>query len=262
MVSTHPLISKLSCPHTNPLVTVPSAPITIGITVTFMFYSFFGSNFHLVFSYLQDSPQYSSWSYCCSLNGLILLFLSSPVPVPIHWWLYRVHQLQSVSPSLLCFIVFPVLISSFFFSRFLTILQCVFTQDLVWRKVVIIYIYILLPLLGLFFLSNWLYSPKEISSSNFCISVRLGVLGILLMCLSISFLVIRWASIITRTQVDLSCYIFLISLSISMYLIILLYSLKDILSVGSDISLLLSICLFYHIYQPLHSGRIWHKVNL
>ena len=33
------LISKSSSPCTNPLVTVPSAPITIGISVTFMFFS-------------------------------------------------------------------------------------------------------------------------------------------------------------------------------------------------------------------------------
>ena len=39
MVSTRPLISKSSSPCINPLVTVPRAPITIGITVTFMFYS-------------------------------------------------------------------------------------------------------------------------------------------------------------------------------------------------------------------------------
>ena len=41
IVSTHPLISKSSSPCTNPLVTVPSAQITIGITVTFMFHSLF-----------------------------------------------------------------------------------------------------------------------------------------------------------------------------------------------------------------------------
>ena len=35
------LISKSSCPYTNLLVTVPRAPITIGITVTFIFYGFF-----------------------------------------------------------------------------------------------------------------------------------------------------------------------------------------------------------------------------
>ena len=40
MVSTRPLISKSSSPCTNPLLTVPGALITIGITVTFMFLSF------------------------------------------------------------------------------------------------------------------------------------------------------------------------------------------------------------------------------
>ena len=39
--STRPLISKSSSPSISPLMTVPSAPITIGITVTFMFDSFF-----------------------------------------------------------------------------------------------------------------------------------------------------------------------------------------------------------------------------
>ena len=43
MASTRPLISKSSSPFTNHLVTVPSVPITIGITVTFMFPSFFSS---------------------------------------------------------------------------------------------------------------------------------------------------------------------------------------------------------------------------
>ena len=37
MVSTRPPISKSSNPFINPYVTVPSAPITDGITVTFMF---------------------------------------------------------------------------------------------------------------------------------------------------------------------------------------------------------------------------------
>ena len=41
MVSTHPPTSKSSSPFSNPLVTVPKAPITIGIIVTFMFHSFF-----------------------------------------------------------------------------------------------------------------------------------------------------------------------------------------------------------------------------
>ena len=41
MFSSRPLISKVSSSYTNTLVTVPSAPVTIGITVTFMFRSFF-----------------------------------------------------------------------------------------------------------------------------------------------------------------------------------------------------------------------------
>ena len=40
MVSTRPLTSKFSSPFNNPLVTVPKAPITIGIIVAFMFHCF------------------------------------------------------------------------------------------------------------------------------------------------------------------------------------------------------------------------------
>ena len=43
MVSTRPPTSKSSSPFSNPLVTVPNAPITIGIIVTCMFHSFFHS---------------------------------------------------------------------------------------------------------------------------------------------------------------------------------------------------------------------------
>ena len=43
IISTRPLISMFSGPYSNPLVTLPWAPITIGITVSFMFHCFFGS---------------------------------------------------------------------------------------------------------------------------------------------------------------------------------------------------------------------------
>ena len=43
MVSISRLITKRTRPCTNPFVTAPSAPITIGITITFMFQSFFNS---------------------------------------------------------------------------------------------------------------------------------------------------------------------------------------------------------------------------
>ena len=41
MISTRPPTSKSPSPFSNPLVTVPNAPITIGIIGTFMFLSFF-----------------------------------------------------------------------------------------------------------------------------------------------------------------------------------------------------------------------------
>ena len=50
MVSTRPTTSKSSNPFSNPLVTVPNAPITIGIIFTRMFYSFFNSLARSVFS--------------------------------------------------------------------------------------------------------------------------------------------------------------------------------------------------------------------
>ena len=43
MVSTRPPTSKSSSPFSNPLVTVPNVPITVGIIVTSMFHSFFNS---------------------------------------------------------------------------------------------------------------------------------------------------------------------------------------------------------------------------
>ena len=43
MVSTRPPTSKSSSPFSNPVVTVPNAPITIGMIVTYMVNSFFNS---------------------------------------------------------------------------------------------------------------------------------------------------------------------------------------------------------------------------
>ena len=65
MVSTRPPASKSSSRFSNPLVTVPNAPITIGIIVTCMFHSFFNSLarsrylslFSHYFSFIQWSPR-------------------------------------------------------------------------------------------------------------------------------------------------------------------------------------------------------------
>ena len=63
MVFTRLRISNSSSPSINPLVTVPSAPITIGITVTFIFHSFFSSlvrSMYLPFFMLSFS--FTLWS--------------------------------------------------------------------------------------------------------------------------------------------------------------------------------------------------------
>ena len=69
MVSTRPLISKSSSPCINPLVTLPSAPITIGITVTFTFHSITSSLarswylFSLFFSFTLWSAGVAKFSF-------------------------------------------------------------------------------------------------------------------------------------------------------------------------------------------------------
>ena len=63
MVSTRPLISKYSSPYTNPLVTVPRVPITIGIIVSFMFHNCFNSlaKWRYLFLFLY-SFNFTLWS--------------------------------------------------------------------------------------------------------------------------------------------------------------------------------------------------------
>ena len=63
IVSIRPLIYKSSCPFTNPLVTLPRAPITIGTIVTFMFLSFFKS--------LATSWYLSFWSLSFNLYSVL-----------------------------------------------------------------------------------------------------------------------------------------------------------------------------------------------
>ena len=63
MVSTRPPTSKSSSPFDNPLVTVPKAPITIGVIVTFMFHSFFNSLARLRYlAFFSHSFSFILWS--------------------------------------------------------------------------------------------------------------------------------------------------------------------------------------------------------
>ena len=71
-------------------------------------------------------------------------------------------------------------------------------------------------------------------SSFFYISYRLTLPGILIICLSVSFLIIPSAPTITGTVGVLMCHIFSISISRFLHLLILLYSLVNMLSVATD----------------------------
>ena len=80
-VSTRPPTSKPSSPFSNPLVTVPNAPITIGIIITFMFHSFFNS--------LARSRYLSFFSYHELLLLLWIIINSLWVfHISVSWWFF------------------------------------------------------------------------------------------------------------------------------------------------------------------------------
>ena len=97
MVSTCPIISESFSPCINTLVTVPSAPFTIGITATFIFHSFFSSitrsmylyifllSFSFVLSELQ-SPLFGSFSFFVWLSRRLVVWprLDDPLYLKNH----------------------------------------------------------------------------------------------------------------------------------------------------------------------------------
>ena len=76
MVSTRPPTSKSSRPFNNPFVTVPKAPITIGIIFTFMIHSFFNSrarsSYLSLFSY---SFSFILWSTGTAKLTILQIFI-------------------------------------------------------------------------------------------------------------------------------------------------------------------------------------------
>ena len=92
MVSTRPPTSKSSCPYNNSLVTVPKAPITIGIIVTFKFLSLFISLarsrylsfFSLSFSFICDQLGQQSRQFC-KISFFLLIIIRSGLLAEIRW---------------------------------------------------------------------------------------------------------------------------------------------------------------------------------
>ena len=75
IVSTRSPTSKSSSLFNNPLVTVPKAPITIGIIVTFMFHSFFNSLARSRYLSLFSHPfSFIRWSAGTSKSTILQIF--------------------------------------------------------------------------------------------------------------------------------------------------------------------------------------------
>ena len=74
MVSTRSVISKSSSSWTNHLVAVPRAPITTGITVTFIFHSFFFNSVARYLSFLLLSFNFTLWSTEIAKSTIVKVF--------------------------------------------------------------------------------------------------------------------------------------------------------------------------------------------
>ena len=99
MVSPRSSTSKSSRPFNNPLVTVPKAPITIGIIVTFMFHSFFNSlaRSRVLISLFSHSFSFILWSAGTAKSTIS--FSHQRLMVVFHWSLSYTHVFPSVLDS-------------------------------------------------------------------------------------------------------------------------------------------------------------------
>ena len=89
MVSTRSPTSKSSSPFSNPLVTVPNAPITIGIIVTYMFHSFFSIPYVFIplFTFFQFYSVVSRDSKVDNFSSslFLLVIIKSGLLAGIRW---------------------------------------------------------------------------------------------------------------------------------------------------------------------------------
>ena len=106
MVSTRPPTSKSSSPFSNPLVTVPNAPITIGIIVTCMFHSFFSSLARSRYlSFFSHSFSFILWSTGTAKSTILqvlfflLIIIKSGLLAGIRWSVCILESHRSLCES-------------------------------------------------------------------------------------------------------------------------------------------------------------------
>ena len=107
MVSAHPPTSKSSSPFSNPLATIPNAPITIGMIVTCMFHSFFNS--------LARSRYLSFFSYSFSFILWSAGTAKSTILQVLFFFFFFFFLLVIIRSGLLTEYYYYSLFASFFF---------------------------------------------------------------------------------------------------------------------------------------------------
>ena len=106
MVSTRPPTSKSSSPFNNPLVTVPNAPITIGIIVTCMFHSFFHSLARSRYlSFFLHSFSFNLWSAGTAKLTILQVLFFLLIIILIH---VRFSYLQNIMADFSSAVVWKV----------------------------------------------------------------------------------------------------------------------------------------------------------
>ena len=115
IVSTRPPTSKSSSPFSNLLVTVPNAPITIGVIVTCMFHRFF--NFlarSRYLSFFSHSFSFILWSAGTAQSTIlqILFFFICWLLLGLVFWPRLVYPCVCQSPILLLLLLLLLLLHS------------------------------------------------------------------------------------------------------------------------------------------------------
>ena len=118
IVSTRPLTSKSCRPFNNPLVTVPTSPITIGTIVTFMFHSFFNSlarsRYLSFFSLSFRSILWSAGtakSTILQIFFLLLIIMRSGFLAGVRWSVCTLKSHRNLCESIIIIIIIIIIIS-------------------------------------------------------------------------------------------------------------------------------------------------------
>ena len=152
MVSAWLPTSKSSKFFNNPLVTVPKAPITIGISVTFMFYGFFNSLARSRYlSLFSHSFSFILWSAGTAKSTILQVLFFCWLLLSLVFWpgLSNPSVCQSPIGVYVCIIIIIIIIYFTFFPLLLIIINIIITVIIVIIISFIIYFILFLLLISI-----------------------------------------------------------------------------------------------------------------